>query len=107
MHCVSTCLWNLRMNIYRTFAIIFATLMATVSIHAQDIRDCGTVTDIDGNVYQTVMMGDDCWMRENLRTLHYADGREISPVPASPNNDQQQVFRYGRLYTWFSTLNGA
>ena len=41
---------SLKMNILKTFAIIFATMMATVSIHAQDIRDCGTLTDIDGNV---------------------------------------------------------
>ena len=95
------------MNIIRTFAIIFAILMATVSIHAQNIRDCGTVTDIDGNVYQTVMMGDDCWMRENLRTMRYANGSAIVPTPEAPNNDLQNVGRFGRLYTWFSTLNGA
>ena len=71
------------------------------------VKDCGTVTDIDGNVYQTVIMGDECWMRENLRTTHYADGRDITPAPESPNNDPQNVARYGRLYTWFSTLNGA
>ena len=71
------------------------------------IKDCGTVTDIDGNVYQTVIIGDECWMRENLRTTHYADGRDITPAPKSPNNDPQNVARYGRLYTWFSTLNGA
>ena len=87
--------------------MIFATLMATVSIHAQNIRDCGTVTDIDGNEYQTVMMGEDCWMRENLRVTHYANGNAITPTPKVPNNDPQHINHYGRLYTWFSTLNGA
>ena len=95
------------MNFLKYSAIIFATLMISVSLLAQDIRDCGTVTDIDGYVYQTVMMGEDCWMRENLRTLRYADGSTITPIPEMPNNDPQNVTRYGRLYTWFSTLNGA
>ena len=95
------------MKIFKHTVLFFAALMAMISMSAQEIRDCGSVKDIDGNEYQTVIMGDDCWMRENLRTLHYADGREILPTPQAPNNDPQNITRYGRLYTWFSVLNGA
>jgi len=35
------------------------------------------VTDYDGNIYHIVQIGNQCWMRENLRTTHYADGNEI------------------------------
>ena len=38
---------------------------------------CGTLTDVDHNEYETVMIGEQCWMRENLRTTHYADGEAI------------------------------
>lgn len=86
-------------------AILWFALIITSFSHAQEIRDCGTVKDIDGNEYQTVMMGDDCWLRENLRTLHYADGRDIQPAPQAPDNNPQNVTRYGRLYTWFSVLD--
>ena len=82
-------------------------LMTTGFLYAQDIRDCGTAKDIDGNEYQTVMMGEECWMRENLRTLHYADGRDITPAPEAPNNDPQNIAHYGRLYTWHSVLDNA
>ena len=37
-----------------------------------------TVTDIDGNVYQTVEIGGQIWMKENLRVTHYRNGDEIS-----------------------------
>lgn len=88
-------------------SLLIVTLVAVISMHAQEIRDCGIVKDIDGNEYQTVMMGNDCWMRENLRTMHYADGREIVPAPEAPNNNPQTITKYGRLYTWFSVLDNS
>lgn len=91
----------------RTLATVILGVVAVFAMAQPPVRNCGTVTDIDGNVYQTVVMGDDCWLRENLRVMHYADGREITPAPEAPNNDPENVSRYGRLYTWLSALNSA
>ncbi|MBN1211441.1 MAG: fibrobacter succinogenes major paralogous domain-containing protein [candidate division Zixibacteria bacterium] len=75
----------------------------------------GTVTDIDGNVYQTVIIGDQEWMAENLKVTHYRNGDPIDHVTNSStwsgltsgayceyNNDVNNVATYGRLYNWFA-----
>lgn len=56
-----------------------------------------TVTDIDGNVYQTVLIGNQCWFKENLRTTHYSDG---TPIPHVPEDDAWAELT-GDGYTWY------
>jgi uncharacterized protein (TIGR02145 family) len=81
-----------------------------------------TVTDIDGNVYQTVKIGDQIWMAENLKTKHYANATEIILVESSIDwgalsytdkaycyydNSLTNVNTYGALYTWAAAMNGS
>jgi uncharacterized protein (TIGR02145 family) len=78
----------------------------------------GSVTDIDGNVYQTVTIGSQVWMMENLKVTHYRNGNEIPNVTSSGtwdglstgaycnyNNEESHVAVYGRLYNWFATVD--
>ena len=76
-----------------------------------------TVTDIDGNVYNTVQLGEQCWMKENLRTTRFADGADILleasnasntvPYRYVPNDDPNNVETYGYLYNWAAVMHGA
>jgi uncharacterized protein (TIGR02145 family) len=65
-----------------------------------------TVTDYDGNVYNTVTIGTQTWTKENLKSLHYSDGTAITGVSAY-NGDNSNVAIYGRLYTWDAAMHGT
>ena len=89
----------------------------TDSVHSggQPCPQHPTVTDYDGNVYNTVQIGTQCWMKENLKTSHYADGTYI-PVADTishsisyryfPEDDSSNVSTYGCLYNWAAVMNG-
>ena len=79
------------------------------TIDGQPCPGAAIVTDYDNNTYNTVQIGDQCWMKENLRTTHYADG---TAIPAgthryAPNNDESNVATYGYLYNWPAVMHGA
>jgi len=69
-----------------------------------------TVTDIDGNVYETVQIGGQLWMAENLKVTHYQNSDEIPYIYNDPqygayinySNNADNVGVYGRLYNWFA-----
>ncbi|MCQ2286154.1 MAG: fibrobacter succinogenes major paralogous domain-containing protein, partial [Bacteroidales bacterium] len=87
------------------------------SVYRLDLTvTCGTVSDIDNNVYNTVQYGIQCWMAENLKTTRYADGTTINVgaatylnVPSAyyPNGVSNYVNMYGYLYNWYAVMNGA
>jgi uncharacterized protein (TIGR02145 family) len=53
------------------------------------VLEFGTVTDVDGNTYKTVKIGDQWWMCENLRVKHFQDGSNITFIG---NVDQDSVW---------------
>jgi uncharacterized protein (TIGR02145 family) len=63
------------------------------------------VTDIDGNFYPSVIMGNQEWMAENLRVTRHANGNNI--IRYCYDNDAANCGLYGGLYTWHTAMHGA
>jgi uncharacterized protein (TIGR02145 family) len=86
-----------------------------------NIEEADPVTDIDGNVYPTVQIGDDIWMAENLKVSHFRNGdpipeaeteeewtqagQEGTPAWCYYNNDSDSGLEYGRLYNWHAVID--
>lgn len=85
---------------------------------------CGTstVSDIEGNIYNTVQNGNRCWMKSNLRTTKNPDGTDIIKGALAswtndfsyyicPSNatfdgeDCASATTYGMLYQWSAAMN--
>ena len=84
--------------------------------------DNNSVTDIDGNTYKTVQIGNQVWMAENLKTAKYSDGTTIPNITNKTqwanltsgawcyyDNKAANNAKYGKLYNWYGvskTTNG-
>lgn len=87
--------------------------------------DYGSVTDIDGNVYKTVVIGEQEWMAENLRVARYNNEDDIPGGLSDENwenttdgaysiydhqeenadginSSEEMASAYGKLYNWYA-----
>ncbi len=78
-----------------------------------------TVTDINGNIYNTVLIGYQCWMKENLKARNYRNGTIIPNITDGQtwinqstgarcwhNNDSATyAATYGALYNWYAVVD--
>lgn len=74
-----------------------------------------SVTDIDGNKYRTIIIGNQEWMGENLRVSKYNNGSLIlnltdnnqwknnkTGATSCINNLTNNDLKYGKLYNWYA-----
>jgi len=84
-------------NVYIMIAVILS------AFYGQKIN--GQVTDYDKNVYNTVTIGTQTWTKENLKSLHYADGSAITGVYSYKSDSLVTI--YGRLYSWHAATKNT
>jgi uncharacterized protein (TIGR02145 family) len=95
--------------------LVFLFLKQSCEKNPTSSDDAGSVTDVDGNVYQTVKIGGQWWMVENLRVTHYRNGDPLTNVTDSTQwanlnlgafcnyeNKTSYVSDYGHLYNWYA-----
>ena len=81
------------------------------------------IDDLDGNIYNTVPIGTQLWMAENLATTKYNNNNPITNITASTgagswsvlttgaycwfnNNETTYKPLYGAMYNWFAVNTG-
>ena len=78
----------------------------------------GTVTDFDGNVYRTVVIGSKTWTTDNLRSVHFKNGTIIptglnnyywntatTPCYSTMYDDTTGDYEYGKVYNWYAVAD--
>jgi len=101
------------------FSFLQALLLVFVISCSKSDSPPSPVTDIEGNTYKTVRIGEQTWMAENLKTTKLADGSAI-PVVSDPSawnelitpglcwyNNQGDSIReiYGALYNFYAVAS--
>ena len=88
--------------------------------YGQEFQFITPVTDIDGNMYNTVKIGTQVWMAENLKTKKYNDDSAIPNVTVNADwialtsdaycwaNNDEATYKplYGALYNWYAVETG-
>jgi uncharacterized protein (TIGR02145 family) len=93
----------------------------TSGIIIKMIANAGDITDADGNIYQTVKIGNQVWTVENLRVTKYNDGSPITLDTSAVSwandsagkycyynniNDVDSIKKWGMLYNWYALNTG-
>ena len=82
----------------------------TIKYPASAVVICDAVTDIDGNKYDAVQIGEQVWMSMNMRTTRFADGTAIAE---GSEISREEAYRYpssnsnalnGYLYNWKAVM---
>jgi uncharacterized protein (TIGR02145 family) len=116
----------MRLKFHLALSTVFALCCLVYSAKAQILNTNisesvpETVNDIDGNTYHTVVIGEQVWMQENLRTTKYRNGKLISKnlsneqwglnksgACAVYDNDSIKENAFGLLYNWYAVVNPA
>ena len=86
----------------------------------KNISSENKVNDSDGNIYDSVAIGSQIWMTENLRVTKFNNGSSIANVTVGAtwvglttaaycwwNNDEATYKNlYGALYNWYTVNTG-
>ena len=83
--------------------------------YGDDLMFTTKLSDADGNSYNTVTIGSQVWMKENLKTTRYTNGDligtttpatlDITTLTAPKYQWAHSITDYGRLYTYYTITN--
>ena len=107
------------------------------NIRSNEVGTAGALSelvDVEGHHYKVVQIGNQCWMKENLRVKKFADGRALSPAynvnqgyradiyysttastipsrgicdPSTGLTLSEFETRYGLMYNWYTAMDNT
>jgi uncharacterized protein (TIGR02145 family) len=106
-----------KINMKKIFLLLSIITLSLPSCSSgdSDNNSNSSVTDIDGNVYQTVTICNQTWTKSNLNVSKYRNG-DVIPQVTDPaawsnlttgawcyyDNDPANGAVYGKLYNWYA-----
>ncbi len=75
---------------------IFGLIIISNVLFAQNNN---SFTDVDGNTYSILKIGNQEWLSENFKASHSPDGLSVDGIYVY-EDDQNNADKYGRLYTF-------
>jgi len=103
---------------YRVYSFNTGGNSVTYSNEASSTALGSSMMDIDGNIYEVVVIGTQTWMSQNLKTTKYANGDPVPNVTDATqwgdlttggwvyyNNDPGFDIPYGRLYNYYAVMD--
>ncbi len=107
------------------FLVPFSLLFTLISCNnpVDDGPETSTLTDIEGNTYKTVKIGNQWWMAENLKTTKYNDSTAINHITDDGEweacttgtgaycyyrntTNADSIEKFGALYNWHAINTG-
>ncbi|MBE0673817.1 MAG: fibrobacter succinogenes major paralogous domain-containing protein [Bacteroidales bacterium] len=99
--------------------LLVTVILAIITSGCNKNDDDSIIKDGDGNIYQTVTIGTQEWLKENLKTTRYNDGTDIPLITDQTewknaisaaycwyDNDITNKDPFGALYNWYAVNSG-
>lgn len=113
-----------------------ATTCNVSNIRSNEVGSAGALSelvDVEGHHYKVVQIGNQCWMKENLRVKYFSDGRPLTAVNNVSFGNRADIYysksgdissrgvceqdtplsltdyqtRYGLMYNWYTAMDNA
>ena len=102
-------------KVLNLYGIVFVCLMtiSLISCEKTLYEEDQPVTDIDGNIYKTVKIGNQVWMAENLKVMKYSDGTPLTLINTQGEWNDISIYtkacivdeKYGGYYSGAAAIN--
>ena len=99
----------------RAILQICLSLLLSIFLSFNVDAQTDSITDIQGNTYKIVAIGEQWWMTENLKVTQYSNGDEIPHITDGNDwvntdagaysyydNNSENIENYGNFYNWYT-----